>query len=70
MESIPQGYGSVPVKVDDHGEEIETVMVAGSVGSESSSSGKEMEGVGVDSDTMQPVSGWWMFEKNVKNTKE
>ena len=29
MESIPQGYGSVPVKVDDHGKEIETVMVAG-----------------------------------------
>ena len=70
IESIPQGYGSVPVKVDHHGEEIETVMVAGSVGIESSSSGKEMEEGRVGSDTMQPVSGWWMFEKNEKNTKE
>ena len=70
MESIPQGYGSMSVKVDDHGEEIETVMVAGSVGIECLSSGKEIEGGGVGSDTVQPVSGWWMFEKNEKNTKE
>lgn len=34
------------MKVDNHGEEIETVMVAGSVGIECSSSGKETEGVG------------------------
>lgn len=58
------------MKVDNHGEEIETVMVAGSVGIECSSSGKETEGGGVGSDTMQPVSGWCMFENDEKNRKE
>ncbi|KAN0070194.1 protein of unknown function (DUF4419) domain containing protein [Elaphomyces granulatus] len=47
---IPPGSASVPVKLDDNGKEYDTIMVAGS----SNSTGL---------DTVQPESGWWMYEK-------
>ena len=46
----------MPVKVNDNGFLLDTIMVAGPVGSKASSSGE----VGLD--TLQPVAGWWIFE--------
>ncbi|KAL8762132.1 MAG: hypothetical protein Q9184_001817 [Pyrenodesmia sp. 2 TL-2023] len=57
--NVPPGYSSVPVKVDDNGVEIQATMIAGSVAMRYSSS-QDYEH---DFDTIQPESGWWMFEK-------
>lgn len=56
---VPPGYTSVPVKVDDNGDIFQARMIAGSVGMKFSSS----QGAGHDPDTIQPESGWWMFEE-------
>ncbi|KAM5351197.1 hypothetical protein ACJ41O_003920 [Fusarium nematophilum] len=73
-EKIPGGFTSVPVKVNDHGLEFTTRMVAGSVGIRVSSSPPESsldEGPSIESqalesreklDSIQPVSGWWIYE--------
>ncbi|KAI3331481.1 hypothetical protein HD806DRAFT_477464 [Xylariaceae sp. AK1471] len=74
MDDIPVGYVSVPVTVDDNGHEIKTRMVAGSVGIAASSSGDKLDtswthapvktevGDMTGLDSLQPVSGWWMYE--------
>jgi hypothetical protein len=65
---IPPGYALVPVKVEDEKIIYDTHMIAGSVGISLSSSGGVMKsprgkGAGaVGLDTMQPASGWWIFE--------
>ncbi|KAL6715521.1 hypothetical protein ACLMJK_006482 [Lecanora helva] len=69
MDSVPPGYGSVPVNVDDNGHEFEATMVAGSVAVKGTSSGKPTEDGQVGLDTLQPVTGWWMFE-NTKDADE
>ncbi len=58
------GYGNGPVKCDDNGVELEAIMVAGSVGIQRSESGKALDDGGFGVDCMQPVTGWWMFEKH------
>jgi hypothetical protein len=63
---IPPGSASVPVKLDDNGKEYDTIMVAGSVGIKATSSGElltpsQSNSTGLD--TVQPESGWWMYEK-------
>ncbi len=54
----------MPVELDDNGFIINAAMVAGSVGMQISSSGAELHTgngeTGVD--TIQPLSGWWMYE--------
>ena len=57
---VPPGYASVPVKVDDNGDEFDAVMVAGSVGIKASWS---VCGGSERLDTMSAESGWWIFEK-------
>ncbi|RDW92300.1 hypothetical protein BP5796_01694 [Coleophoma crateriformis] len=64
---IPQGYVSVPVKVVDRGNEYNTHMIAGSVAIDLTSSGDTVEACNgktgvVGLDTLQPVSGWWIFK--------
>lgn len=75
-DEIPAGYVSVPVKVDDNGHIFYTHMIAGSVAINGTSSGDiiqpawkgpDADGV-VGIDTLQPVSGWWMFE--IKDTSD
>ncbi|KAL8835961.1 MAG: hypothetical protein Q9170_003118 [Blastenia crenularia] len=56
---VPHGYSSVPVKVDDNGYKFDATMIAGSVGMRHMND----EGSGPDLDTIQPESGWWMFQK-------
>ncbi|KAL8811837.1 MAG: hypothetical protein Q9223_004371 [Gallowayella weberi] len=63
-DEVPPGYTSVPVKVDDNGHVFMAKMVAGSVGTKYSSSSK---GGNSMNDTIQPESGWWMFEDTTEN---
>ena len=61
----------MPVTLRDNSVETLTMMVAGSVGVKISSSGAPLHGkheTGLD--TVQPVSGWWMYEKLDEKTKE
>ncbi|KAK3720055.1 hypothetical protein LTR37_003878 [Vermiconidia calcicola] len=60
---IMAGFCKVPVKIDDNGDEIEAEMIAGSVGISCTSSGQATADGGKGLDTMQPQSGWWIYEK-------
>jgi hypothetical protein len=68
---IPSGYASVPVLINDNGHEFDVEMLAGSVGITISNS---MDGIATDSegvmDTMQPASGWFMYEIEEKAMEE
>ena len=61
-DEIPCGFASVPLTVDDDGRIYNTRMVAGSVAKRLTSSGKESADGTIGLDTLEPVSGWWMFE--------
>ena len=91
-DEVPSGCASVPVTVDDNGKTYDTVMLAGLIGIQATSSGAMLDGTrdhansgayrvtargnhemvsyspsapteeaGLDS--IQPLSGWWMYEK-------
>ncbi|KAF3070595.1 hypothetical protein GL218_00096 [Daldinia childiae] len=75
MADIPDAFASVPVTVNDNGVIHETRLVAGSIGMAVSSSGELVElessyfmngrtelSDKTGPDTLQPVSGWWMYE--------
>ncbi|KAI1802729.1 hypothetical protein F4811DRAFT_554569 [Daldinia bambusicola] len=75
MKDMPNAFCSVPVTVDDNGVTHKTRMVAGSIGLAVSSSGELLElessffKIGKSKlsdktglDTLQPISGWWMYE--------
>jgi hypothetical protein len=86
LNAVPSGSSSVPVVVNDTGTMYDTLMVAGSVGIEVSASGGyvvvpaptsgKMKVLGQGHaikglfDTLQPVSGWWMFDTGDKGVKE
>ena len=61
--SIPPGYVTVPVHVNDDGHEFDTIMITGSLGITGSSSGRLLENGETGLDTLQPVAGWLIFEK-------
>ena len=61
-DEVPPGYSSVPVKVDDNGNLFDSMMVAGSVGINCTSSGDELDEGLVELDTVSAETGWWMFE--------
>lgn len=67
-DEIPSGWVQVPVKIDDSGEMVRSVMVAGSVGMSCSSSGSEDKNGDPILDTLQPETGWWICEKLAANS--
>ncbi|OJJ60227.1 hypothetical protein ASPSYDRAFT_78443 [Aspergillus sydowii CBS 593.65] len=63
-DDIPPGFASVPITVVDNGKRIDAAMVAGLAGIQARSSGAildKTEETGLDA--IQPLSGWWMYEK-------
>ncbi|KAE8418953.1 hypothetical protein BDV36DRAFT_252703 [Aspergillus pseudocaelatus] len=61
---IPCGFASVPVKVNDNGDEYNTRMVAGLVGIQATSSADDRRPrQNTSLSSIQPVSGWWMYEE-------
>lgn len=64
MSSIPNGFASVPLKVNDNGREYDSMMIAGLVGIQATSNGLGPEDKGhIKPDSIRPLSGWWMYEK-------
>ena len=61
-DDVPPGFSTVPVKVDNNGILFDSLMVAGSVGMQCSSSGEELAGGKRGFDTLAAQTGWWMFE--------
>lgn len=83
VDDIPKGYATVPVKVNDRGHKYEATMVAGSVGitargpsaaspasAEGSQSNSSTDDGTVVLDTVQPLSGWWMYGNEAASVKE
>ncbi|KAF9165432.1 hypothetical protein BGX20_000611 [Mortierella sp. AD010] len=58
---IPHGYAEVNVVINDNGNKIPSMMIAGHVGAQiSSSEDKELSSTG-ERDTVRPATGWWIF---------
>ncbi|OQV19793.1 hypothetical protein BV898_06065 [Hypsibius exemplaris] len=68
-EDLAPGYAEAKVVLNDNGQIIRTVMVAGVVGIEVLDSGLVGSPVGHTGkrDTLQPVVGWWMYEERGLN---
>ena len=62
-DNLPVGFCKVPVTVINIYGKCEALMIDGSIGISCSSSGETTESGGVGLDSMQPQTGWWMFEK-------
>jgi hypothetical protein len=75
-DDVPSGYASVPLHVNDNGVTYETMMVAGSIGIQATSLNgtNGRDGGSVPSkakiDSIQPLSGWWMYEKKPEEKTE
>lgn len=55
---FPPGYSSVPFKIDDNGEIIDAIIIAGSVGLKCTKSNAKKR----HEDTISAETGWWVFE--------
>jgi hypothetical protein len=62
--AVPRGYCTVPVDINDNGYELKAEMLAGSVGCQwLTCSGDAEDGDDPGKlDTIQPFSGWWIYE--------
>ncbi|KAJ7886304.1 hypothetical protein B0H13DRAFT_1628012 [Mycena leptocephala] len=61
---LPPGFAEVDVKLVDNGELFDCMMTAGVIGMKVSSSGDVALSPTGSDDTVQPVSGWWIFIMN------
>ncbi|KAF5007058.1 hypothetical protein FDECE_6603 [Fusarium decemcellulare] len=77
IDKVPVGFASVPVNVNDNGDSINCTMLAGSLGIQARSlaatnteeaSGDPTEALAPDS--LQPLTGWIMFEKEPSTAAE
>ncbi|KAF9372393.1 hypothetical protein BGX21_004798, partial [Mortierella sp. AD011] len=58
---IPHGYAEANVVINDNGAETPSMMIAGHIGTQiSSSEDRELSFTG-ERDTVRPASGWWIF---------
>ncbi|KAL6916718.1 hypothetical protein ACHAP8_009651 [Fusarium lateritium] len=85
IDSVPVGFASVPVKVDDNGKKFSCIMIAGSFGikgqrlgeheqvqtwNDGSATSQSVETLESGLLGIQPVSGWLMYENEAeKETK-
>ncbi|KAJ5642180.1 hypothetical protein N7490_006180 [Penicillium lividum] len=80
MNDIPTGFSAVPVTVEDNGLIYDTMVVAGLVGIQATSS-EATSGTTINDsngdlsgefhlDSIQPLSGWWMCETERQETAE
>jgi hypothetical protein len=71
-DSVLPAYAEVDVKLDDNGEKINCLMLAGMVGGCVSSSADPMLSSSGENDTIHPVPGWWICTKkqNVVSAQE
>ncbi|KAI9794443.1 MAG: hypothetical protein M1816_005513 [Peltula sp. TS41687] len=67
---IAPAYGEVDVKLNDNGVEIETVMVAGLVGTRVSSSNVKRENHDGRDDSLRPQAGWWLLRRESVESDE
>ncbi|KAJ5260584.1 hypothetical protein N7478_012189 [Penicillium angulare] len=76
IDDIPSGFASVPVAVNENGASYSTMMVAGLIRTQATPSGPRSDGskypneshlcpptVEAENDSIQPLSGWWIYEK-------
>ncbi|KAI9150871.1 DUF4419 domain [Paramyrothecium foliicola] len=73
LDNVPEGFASVPVRVNDNGMIHECTMLAGSLGIEALSFAQPSRGEhnrSQASDTIQPLSGWIMFENEDKKAAQ
>ncbi|KIJ09867.1 hypothetical protein PAXINDRAFT_119771 [Paxillus involutus ATCC 200175] len=62
-QDIPCGYACLDVTLDDNGKFLDTILIAGSIGSQICSTEKtELFRNGMR-DTVRPVTGWWYLTK-------
>ena len=66
MTLIPSGYASAAVTVYHNRRTFNATITAGSVGVRCTRSGQVFATGNVGVDTIQPESGWWMFEKDAE----
>ncbi|KAF9242020.1 hypothetical protein BU15DRAFT_86967 [Melanogaster broomeanus] len=62
-QDIPCGYACLDVKLDDHGELFDTMLIAGSIGSQICSTEKSELFRNGMRDTVRPVTAWWYLMK-------
>jgi hypothetical protein len=60
---IPQGFAEVDVKLDDNGQNFDTTLVAGLVGTLICDSGDKSLSEEGKRDTAKPFSAWWIFAR-------
>ncbi|KAI5300225.1 hypothetical protein KEM56_002625 [Ascosphaera pollenicola] len=63
IKDIPTAFATVPVHLNDNGDEFDTEMVSGSVAMKLSSSAALKAQNAGDLTAIQPLSGWAMYEK-------
>jgi hypothetical protein len=63
MRDVPHGYCTVPIKINDNGHELTAEMMAGSVGCHWTKSSGDVSDDSKGLDTIQPWSGWWIYEE-------
>lgn len=83
IDDIPSAFASVPVAVNDNGANYDTMMVAGLIGIQATPSGTMSDGSKhhndscllppaeeAEIDSIQPLSGWWIYERQAVEENE